>query len=415
MLKWLQDRQLGYKVNRQTIYEHLKRPKFTFRGIIGNHEAEGYCETECIKWTSDGQFLVSLGQETEDDEDFFNKVTIWENPNTFSKRRIKSKIDLKQSGVHSEACFTTMQCHNEHVVVGGYWEGDDNDEDDDGDDEGVIHFISLSTGKLEKTIKIAEETFCIEFLSDNVLVGLSGHETIFNLDIRMDSSQIDYNHIKKYEKYGKNHKVDPLFHSLSCNKINTNEFVVGTFYGGLIFDVRQMKEPCCTFSHGILPTRRLRGSSGVPRPCQVSWSPTGRYIYTLVVGNDYINGHHMDNVCFFWDVQKSECIEMSIDPKSIISGDPQTWIGDNVTLVSSGNIVTTTPHSKTIENIIDFGPTSNGNVTHPSFKGLEYNDKTLQLAGANDDNSIFVWSHYKLPPYSNSILDHSSVGDSTSE
>ena len=33
-----------------------------------------------------------------------------------------------------------------------------------------------------------------------------------------------------------------------------------------------------------------------------------------------------------------------------------------------------------------------------------YNEKTLQLAGAGPEN-IFIWSHYKLPPYPKSRMD----------
>ena len=143
-----------------------------------------------------------------------------------------------------------------------------------------------------------------------------------------------------------------------------------------------MKEPCSTF---YTSRRRLR--SDAPRPCRVSWSPNGKYIYTLAKThwrNCIRQGGIVDptlmtgNACFFWDVQKSERIEMSIDPKSILSRDPQTWIGDNVTLVSSGNIVTVSPHSKSIEKVI--GCNSNRNLAFsrgdPSFAALEYNDKT---------------------------------------
>ena len=142
-----------------------------------------------------------------------------------------------------------------------------------------------------------------------------------------------------------------------------------------------MKEPCSTFSSS---RRRLR--SVAPSPCRVLWSPSGKYIYTLAktplrncIRNDEIDPTLMTgNACFFWDVQKSERIEMSIDPKSILSRDPQTWIGDNVTLVSSGNIVTVSPHSKSIEKVI--GCNSNRNLAFsrgdPSYRALEYNDKT---------------------------------------
>ena len=371
MLKWLKDRQLGHKTNRKTIYENIKRPEFDYTGIInhGNDEDGWHCRTDCIKWTSDGQFLVSVGKEfTENDEKPFNKMIIWENPNTFSKRRIKSKIDLKKTGFWSDDHWTTMQCRDSRVIIGGY------SRDRSTNEGGIIHFISLSNGKVEQTITVAETTSCIEFLSDNELVGLSGDNIIFHTDIRMKSDEMDYYYIHRYENKRRFH----IFQSLSSNKSNTNEFIVGTYYDGLIFDIRQMKEPCCKFSNGPLDP--------LLRWLNVSWSPSGKYIYTRCARKneweydswENSDGDGTDNVCFFWDVQKSEQIKIPIDSESIIWSDAQSWIGDNVILVSSGNIVTTTPHSQSIENIVDSGCRPNRDVDDPfdSYTALEYNDKT---------------------------------------
>ena len=41
---------------------------------------------------------------------------------------------------------------------------------------------------------------------------------------------------------------------------------------------------------------------------------------------------------------------------------------------------------------------------------LVYNEKTLQLAGAGPEN-IFIWSHYKLPPYPNSRMDDFAINN----
>ena len=175
MLKWLKDRQLGHKTNRKTIYENINRPELPYTGRINhtNDRSEWCYSTYYLKWTSDGQFLVSLGETFLNDEDFdfLENITIWENPNTFSQRRIKSKIDLKKIGVYNihDECCRTMQCHNSHVVVGGYAR-------DYSYGDGAIHFISLSTGKLERTIGVVEMTTYLEFISDNVMVGLSGSE-----------------------------------------------------------------------------------------------------------------------------------------------------------------------------------------------------------------------------------------------
>ena len=100
----------------------------------------------------------------------FLEIIVWENPNSFSRRRIKSKIDLKKIGVDSEDGMLTMECSNSIVVVGshtGNWYPRDG---------GAIRFISLSTGKQEKNIGLVDAPMYLEFLSDNVLMGLSGPE-----------------------------------------------------------------------------------------------------------------------------------------------------------------------------------------------------------------------------------------------
>ena len=113
-----------------------------------------------------------------------------------------------------------------------------------------------------------------EFVSESVLVGLSGADgwfnrhsadtKIFRCDIREPNKDIKYYHIKEYTDGSQFQQ----FQSLSCNKTNTNEFVVGTNFNAKVFDIRQMKEPRYTF----VPDNEVRA-----RRFHVSWSPSQGY------------------------------------------------------------------------------------------------------------------------------------------
>ena len=105
MMKWLKDRQLGNSVNRKTIYEHLG-PNFSHRGTIDY----GPDEIQNLIWTSDDH-LVSFHR--------YRTMVIWENPNTHTEERIKSKIDLARFGVSTQAHLDTMNCYRSNVLLGG--------------------------------------------------------------------------------------------------------------------------------------------------------------------------------------------------------------------------------------------------------------------------------------------------------
>ena len=156
MIKWLNDRQIGHAVIKKKIYENISRgPKFAYRGVFGygNQDGRGKMLSQ-LGWTSDGHYLVSLDEEfdTEDDDGqcLGNSITIWENPNSYTKQRVKSVMDLEKNGISPNAYFFSMECHNSNVILGGCWV-------DEGsiDLRGVIYLVSLLTGEVNEIIRNA--------------------------------------------------------------------------------------------------------------------------------------------------------------------------------------------------------------------------------------------------------------------
>ena len=163
MLKWLKDRQLGNTANRKTIYEHISMgPRFAYRGIIdcGSHDESRDRMIMNLKWTTDGYYLVSLDRISEVvDEEYksCHRITIWENPNTHTKQRVKSTINLKPGIWHDQeyVYYYTMECHDSDVILGGYRKKD-------WTEKGFLCTISLTTGELKELIR-------------NVFIEIPGH------------------------------------------------------------------------------------------------------------------------------------------------------------------------------------------------------------------------------------------------
>ena len=158
MIKWLKDRQIGNAVNKKKIYENISiGPKFAYRGVIDYGSQDGQYDKilSHLRWTSDGHYLVSLDEmfDTEDEDDqSLHSITIWENPNSHTKHRVKSIIDLEKNGISFNAYFCAMQCHNSNVILGGCWEDGKGGILDLG---GVIYLISLLTGEVNEIIRKA--------------------------------------------------------------------------------------------------------------------------------------------------------------------------------------------------------------------------------------------------------------------
>ena len=162
MLKWLKDRELGNAVNRKTVYKRISMgPKFAYRGIIDytSHERDKMIVN--LKWTSDGYYLVSLDEEFDEDDDdgnAFYRITFWENPNTHTKQKVKSTIDLcnlkaiENRNWH-DACYWSMECHHSDIILGGFWEGEGLISKEGFIQRGFICFVSMSTGQLKEFIR----------------------------------------------------------------------------------------------------------------------------------------------------------------------------------------------------------------------------------------------------------------------
>ena len=250
---------------------------------------------------------------------------------------------------------------------------------------------------------MADDANCVQALSNSVLFGLCGTSSIFYID-RRESNKPNY--VINSNQYRNNGSTNGEFHSLSCNKTNANEFAVGTDYNARIYDVRQMK-PCYEIYHNY--------NCLTPRECYVSWSPSGKYIY--IHDRDF----NFDSIiCFFWDVLNCERVMSNNDMKIEDSGeifewknvdnDTFAWIDDRLLIASYDDaIFSVAPHAKTVKVIDNFR-----NIDHmgPIVSNLDYNDKTLQLAGANSSR-ITIWSHYKLPSYPklgrNNFIDDDSM------
>ena len=198
--------------------------------------------------------------------------------------------------------------------------------------------------------RIEDRVSCLEIITDSNMLGLSGDSKIFNVDMRENQTKINYYHIKEYQT-----ENDEEFQSLSRNKNHSFQFAVGTSYKAMIFDIRQMTEPCYTFAPDL--------DSLKPRQINVSWSPSGKYIFTHApilwkYSNDdspEIGDEPGESISFFWDVQNDKRIGMSVEATSLMewSSGAQTWIDDNLVVGSLSGVHTTAPNSRTTEHIFE--------------------------------------------------------------
>ena len=216
-------------------------------------------------------------------------------------------------------------------------------------------------------LRLEQEVSNLDFISDSLIIGLSS-DKIFYTD-RRDANKINY---FGTERFGKSY-------ALSCNRTNTNEFVVGTGDTSHIFDIRQMR-PIREIYDGF-------GYSGV----HVSWSPNGKYIFTSHF--DYKKSN-----IFFWDVLNAEKITISEEIADVVDWSEEgTWIDNHLVVSTWNDVYALAPRERTIEDIYhseNYSMTGYGPYCIPSA----YNEKTLQLAGLLEEG-ICIWSHYKLPPY----------------
>ena len=132
-------------------------------------------------------------------------------------------------------------------------------------------------------------------------------------------------------------------------------------------------------------------------------------------------------VWFFWDVQNAKRVDLFVNPEMISGRDDSerwnrgvhSWVNDNLLMGPLSKVVAVDPHAKTIERLNDFVPECDADYMdddYMPFSGVAFNHKTQQLAGSNG-RQIFIWSHYKLPPYPTTRFfpSNDSSDDSESE
>ena len=147
MLKWLKDRQLGNKVNKKTIYEHISvGHKFKYRSMI-NYDSDfengtGWCCSN-LKWTRDGCRLATIMSEQ---GRYYSKrqIITFLDPNTDTGHLVKQNIDLKCSP--DKYCFHFIDFQGTKAILSGT-------EEIKSSDKGCIGIVSTSNGKLEEVIR----------------------------------------------------------------------------------------------------------------------------------------------------------------------------------------------------------------------------------------------------------------------
>ena len=234
----------------------------------------------------------------------------------------------------------------------------------------------------------------LQQLSESVFIGIAGSTKLFCTDLRLRGpTTVNYfEYIDTYRNRRGNEELnDGRFYSLSSNKTNPYEFAVGTNYNVKIFDLRQMK-PRYEIHH-CLNRKITRGNN-----FHVSWSTNGKYIF---IKDEEVMDRKKEELCFFWDVHHAERIVMPNKTRPLIvhSFNPNTWIDDHLIVSSEAygvNAISPFHETKKIEErqINDQDELYMGRF--PRY--MAYNEKTLQLAGGLWQK-IFIYSHYKLPPY----------------
>ena len=166
MLKRLKERQLGNTLDRKTISDQISRyPKFEHSGKISYHGqiSDPNVELVCcdLKWTSDGDNLVSLMSEFVNNDFKRQKIAIWENPNTDTKQRVKSQINLDLGQFADKLFLDSLEIHGKTAILGGY--NEERTDDADQEPNGRICLISLSTCEVEEVIRIGFIRFHFKF------------------------------------------------------------------------------------------------------------------------------------------------------------------------------------------------------------------------------------------------------------
>ena len=149
MNKWLRDRQLGKIVKKEKILQNVfKCTKFEYNKIIKcDQDDENRVNTIDLQWTNDGHNVVSLIYDI--DENGYDDliITIWKNPNSYSRDQIESRIFPEQQNKDlKDYNFESIVCHDSSIIMTGrhhsFHQG-----------HGLICSISMSTGQTIQSIR----------------------------------------------------------------------------------------------------------------------------------------------------------------------------------------------------------------------------------------------------------------------
>ena len=146
--KWLRDRQLGKIVKKEKILQNVfKCTKFEYNKIMKcDQDDESRPDTIDLQWTNDGHNVVSLIYDV--DENGYDDliITIWKNPNSYSRDQIESRIFPEQQNKDlKDYNFESIVCHDSSIIMKGRthgWPGC-----------GLICSISMSTGQTIQSIR----------------------------------------------------------------------------------------------------------------------------------------------------------------------------------------------------------------------------------------------------------------------
>ena len=147
MQNWLKDRELGNKVNKKTIYEHISvGPKFKYKSKI-DYDYDDPNETgwtsSNLKWTPDGSSLATIMTDDVRGETKSQIITVLD-PNTDAGQLVKANIDLKY--LPKNNYFNFIELQGTKAILSGM-------EESPGSRNGCIGTVSLLNGKLEQVTR----------------------------------------------------------------------------------------------------------------------------------------------------------------------------------------------------------------------------------------------------------------------
>ena len=144
MNKWLKDRQLGKIVKKETILENISKcPQFKYKGTIEFAPRHSHQLAGPLQWINDGRNLVALVGDRDTNR---ANITIWKDPNIYTKEPIQSKIDLSEQLPNKN--ISSMICNESSAILLGWSRNEQHRIKD-----GCISNFSIETGKVKSFLR----------------------------------------------------------------------------------------------------------------------------------------------------------------------------------------------------------------------------------------------------------------------